>query len=160
MHPDYVINPETNRIIKKGTPKYRRLVKLGLVTPGAVVTPPADPVPSPAVEPTVEPTAPKQRLPQKARPAPSAHPELPRPEVLKRGLKKCLKEVVKENKPAFKREMTQAESDRLLKTLLFTKLGLRSAAALRTAAAPRIKKKKVRIQAPPPSDSESGSDSD
>ena len=33
MKPGYALNPETNRIIKTSTAKYKKLVKLGIIVP-------------------------------------------------------------------------------------------------------------------------------
>jgi len=38
---DYVLNPNTNRFIKKDTPTYKRLIKAGVLNEGEVYKPPA-----------------------------------------------------------------------------------------------------------------------
>ncbi len=120
MKNGYSMNPQTGRIIKKTTAKYKKLVKLGLIK-------------------EEEPTEAQQPIQQ-----PPPQP-IPPPPVKAEVAKECVN-LVKQNEDKF-RDLTQKETDKLLRKLLIEKL------------APKKKKKKKKKYYVSSSESES-SDSD
>lgn len=91
INENYAFNPVTGRLIKKGTAKYKKFVKLGMIVPGEKQTLPKKPVPPPPI---------KEKLATE------------------------LTDIVKDNKAKFGKELTQEQTDALLKKLLFEKLCL------------------------------------
>lgn len=119
MKEEFAYNLNTGRIIRKSTALYKRLAKLGQV---------ADELPK------QEPEQPK----------PTIEPKPVQPPI-KKKLLEVATDIVAQNREQFTPELTQKETDRLLRRMLYDKLCL----------TPKKKKKK---QHRPPSSSDSDSD--
>jgi hypothetical protein len=128
-----VLNPKTNRFVHVGTQKYKRLISEG------VIQPVSDP------EETITPAT-----------APAA------PESLKVKLIETATDVVKENATKFTPELTQEQTDRLLKKMLYEKLCIKPKPS-KTKKPKKKKKPKFKVVEPQSSssdESESESESD
>ena len=109
--PKYGLNTQTNRMIKSGTRNFNRLNKLGLLQ-----------------FPTGDHQIPPTKEPELAIETTELEPEKTEEVVveeqnIKPVLEKELKSIIKENKNEFK-NLTQKESDELLKRMLYQKLVL------------------------------------
>ena len=131
MKKGYAINPQTSRIIKKSTAKYKRLLKLGLIVEN-------EPTPETKVE------------PEKIEPTPEKVPE-PEPVSLKSELAKTAVRVIEKNKDAF-RDLNKEDTAALLRKLLIDKL------CPKKTKEPK-KSKKFKLKPPPPSSESESSDS-
>jgi hypothetical protein len=134
-----IINPKTNRFVNVGTQKYKRLVSEGVIQP--VDAAPAAPAAAPAP----------------AAPAPAAAAA---PASLKVKLIETATDIVKENANKFSTELTQEQTDRLLKKLLYEKLCIPIKAKKKKKPKEKKKKPKFKVVVPPnSSESESESES-
>ena len=125
MNSKKVLNPKTNRFVHFGSQKFNRLVMEGVIKPAEEKA-----VEVKAEEPNIEPP-------------------------IKKMLAEELTTIVKQNMPLFEKEMTQKESDALLRKLLYEKL------CIKKTDKKTKKKKKFKVRAPPPSsESESSESSD
>jgi hypothetical protein len=158
MNPDYALNPETGRMIKKATAKYRRFVKQGLIVEPPPVPPVA--VPPVAVPPVAVPpvAVPPVAVPPVAVRVPNAAPVAPDPPV-RAMLAEELTNLVVENTETLSRDLTVKETEKLLRQLLFEKLCSEKKKAGKKAKAPK-KKKTYKIRTPPSSSSSESSESD
>jgi len=141
----YCFNPSSNRICRLDTAKTKKLIKSGIVV-----------IPRDL-------QMPNERIPET--PEPVQEPEPPKPEVqekeLKSEVKAEMKSIINENKNEFK-ELSQRETDALLKRMLFEKLCVKKKKKKKKAK-PKPKKKKYKlrkIESSSESESESESDSD
>ena len=128
-----VLNPKTNRFVNVGSQKHKRLIAEGVFHPPVVAAPA---VAAPAVA------------------APAEQPEL------KDKLEETLTDIVKDNSKQFAPELTQAQTDRLLKALLYEKLCVSSKTTKKTVSTRKTAKKKKFKVVQPSSESESESESD
>ncbi len=123
-----VINPRTNRFVHVGTQKYKRLISEGVIQP---VSEPEE---------TIRPAT-----------APAA------PESLKVKLIETATDIVKENAAKFTPELTQEQTDRLLKKMLYEKLCIKPKPS--NDRKPKKKKKKTKFKVVEPQSSSSDSES-
>jgi hypothetical protein len=130
MNSKKILNPATNRFVNYGSQKYYRLVNEG------VIKLPVEAIPEVKTE---------------VKPEPIVAPPV------KQLLAEELTTIVKENKPLFQKELTQKETDALLRRLLYEKLCIKKKEK-KPKEKPK-KKKKYKIKTPPQS-SESESDSE
>jgi hypothetical protein len=97
----HILNPSTNRFVLVGSPKYKRLVKEGVIKPHVPQTRPPSPEPA------------------------QARPPSPKPAQATRSLKKELIkttiDIVRDNRQDFV-DLTQKQTDALLKRMLYEKL--------------------------------------
>ena len=140
---DSVLNPQTNRFVRIGTQKYKRLVREGIITP-------IDQAPTP--EPTPE---------QISEPTPVTPPvEIVAPDFDNNDFKKLMAEqftqVVRENESKLV-DLSQKSCDQLLKKLLYQKLCV-DKPEKKAKKSKKNKKKKFKIVEPSSSSSESESD--
>ena len=156
----FVVNPKTGRPIQTSSRLYKRLVKQGVIKPVEVK----------------EAEEPEQREERNEVQSP-----VKKPQRLKSKLAGTLTDVIADNSDQFSQDLTQDETDALLKRMLYQKLCLDERSAIAAAASrpttpqhrkkiptssqPRSQKKdrrikwKVKPQTPPSSESESSSDS-
>ena len=155
MPQTHVLNPQTNRMLKLTSKNCKRLIQLGIIQPPEI----------PVREPQ-ENTKDSDGL--KVSPSqltPESNPESPKPpevqeKELKSEVKAEMKKIIKENKNEFK-ELTQKETDQLLKRMLFEKLCVNKPKKEKKIAKPNPKKKKYKLRKiESSSESESESDSD
>jgi hypothetical protein len=134
--PELILNPKTNRFVKVGGPKYKRLVKEGFITPNAETPEPVE---------TSDPVAEKEPEPVgKELPA-------PKPVCVKSEMAVVAVDLVKKHESQFV-DLSKAETSKLLRKLLIDKLAPKT---------PKKKKKsKYKLRTPPPSSSDESSDSD
>ena len=145
-----VINPLTNRSVNVGSDLYKSLVKKGVIKPVELsIAPVVEPIFNNVVEPIVNNVV-----------EPISEPPI------KSLLAQTMATIVSENKPLFKKELTQKQSDALFRKLLFEKLtDLKEPEPKKDKTKPtktekkKKKKKKYKIVTPPPS-SDDSSDSD
>ena len=143
MQKGYALNPETNRIIKTSTAKYKKLVKLGIIVPEV----------QNAVE-KVKTSVPEvQNIPVPP-PAPAPAPA-PAPPV-KALLAQELTDIVAEHKAKFAAELTEKETNALLKQLLYEKLVKKP----KKPKKPKSKKTKFKLRTPPSSSSDQSDQSE
>ena len=108
MNSDYALNPETNRMIKKNTSKYRRFVKMGIIVEDQTV---------PIVN-----TVPVQSILVQ-----QPEPEIIEDEIIedeipmKAKLAKVSVNLIKKNTESF-RDLNEKETTKLLRKLLLAKL--------------------------------------
>ena len=114
MKEGYAINPQTSRIIKKSTAKYKRLLKLGLIVEN---------------EPTPE---------TKVEPEPEKVSSPPEPVSLKSEIAKTTVNIVKENINSF-RDLNKEDTDKLLRQLLIDKLCLKKPTKSKTKSKFKLK---------------------
>jgi hypothetical protein len=148
MQEGYALNPQTNRIIKTSTAKYKKLVKLGIIVP-EVKNEVEKVVGIPEVKKVVEniPEVQNAVIPE-VKKVVSAPP-------VKALLAQELTDIVAEHKAKFTRELTEKETNLLLKQLLYEKLVKQP----KKPKKPKSKKTKFKLRTPPSSDqSESESD--
>jgi len=110
-----VINPRTNRFVHVGTQKYKRLISEGVIQPVAD--------PEEIIRPATAPAA---------------------PENLKVKLIETATDIVKENAAKFTPELTQEQTDRLLKKMLYEKLCIKPKPS--NDRKPKKKKKKTKFK--------------
>ena len=149
MQKGYALNPETNRIIKTSTAKYKKLVKLGIIIPEVqnAVEKVKNEVPEVKNEVENIPEVQNAVIPE-VKKVVSAPP-------VKALLAQELTDIVKEHKAKFAAELTEKETNALLKQLLYEKLVKKP----KKPKSKKTKKTKFKIQTPPSSDqSESESD--
>ena len=128
-----VINPRTNRFVHVGTQKYKRLISEGVIQP---------------VDDQEEQT-------------PAIVPAAP--ENLKVKLIETATDIVKDNVAKFTPELTQEQTDRLLKKMLYDKLCIKAKPSNDRKPKKKKKKPKFKVVAPQSSssdESESESESD
>lgn len=144
---DSVINPQSNRFVKVGTQKYKRLVREGIIKPIEQV-PPQVPTPSPEPEPL--------------------HIETPSPEKTPKfneddyhtKMRETFQQIVKENEEKLV-DLSQKQCDQLLKKLLYQKLCVdKPEEKPKKKTKNKKKKNKFKIVQPPSSSSESESTED
>jgi hypothetical protein len=115
MNSDYALNPETNRMIKKNTSKYRRFVKMGIIVEDQTVpivnTAPVQSILVQQPEP-VQQSEPQQQLETEI-----IEDEIP----IKAKLAKVSVNLIKKNTDAF-RDLNEKETTKLLRKLLLAKL--------------------------------------
>jgi hypothetical protein len=140
----YCFNPSSNRICRLDTAKTKKLIKSGIIVLPRDLQ------------------MPNERIPE----TPIQEPEPPKPEVqeqeLKKEVKAELKTIINENKNEFK-ELTQKETDKLLRVMLYEKLVLSKPKKEKkiVKTKPKTKKYKLRkIESSSESESESESESD
>lgn len=143
----FVLNPITNRYIAVDSKVYNRLVKAGSIEPVTpqIVTP----------EPIIQ--VPETKIEN----VPKTVPVVTAPPV-KELLANELTDIVKEHKKKFAKELTQKQTDALLRKLLYDKLCVskkkKKVDASSRKPAKKPKKIKFKIATPPPSsDSETES---
>ena len=128
-----VINPRTNRFVHVGTQKYKRLVSEGVIQPVSE--------PEEAITPATAPA--------------------PAPENLTVKLIETATDIVKDNATKFTPELTQEQTDRLLKKMLYEKLCIKPKPSNDRKPKKKKKKPKFKVVEPQSSSSESeSSDSD
>ena len=135
-------NPQSKRICRLDTAKTKKLIKSGIIVLPRDLEMPNERIPeTPEIEtPIPEPDTPKP-------------PEVQEKE-LKSEVKAEMKSIIKENKNEFK-ELTQKETDQLLKRMLFEKLCVNKKKEKKIAK-PKTKKKYKVVQ--PSSSDESSSE--
>jgi hypothetical protein len=139
MNSKKILNPATNRFVNYGSQKYYRLVNEGVIKP-------VDEKAEANAEATLT-------IIPEVKPEPIVAPPV------KQLLAEELTTIVKENKKEFQKELTQKETDALLRRLLYEKLCISKKGKSKKKEKPKKKKKKYKIKTPPPS-SESESESD
>lgn len=122
----YCLNPETNRMLKKDTAKYRRMVKRGII-----------------IETTVK-LEPVQESEQEQESEPVVEPEPVKP--IKKKLAKVAVSLVKKNIDSF-RDLNQDETTALLRKLLIEKLAP-DTKSKKKKKPEKSKKSKFRIREP------------
>ena len=127
-----ILNPRTNRFVHVGTQKYHRLVSEGVIQP-------------------------IDDLPVSNEPSISKSPTYIADTEFKTKLIDVATDVAKSNIGQFIPELTQEQTDRLLKKLLYEKLCLNEKPKTKKSK-PKPKKKKFKIVQPSESESESDSD--
>jgi hypothetical protein len=140
MKNEYVLNPQTGRMIKRDTSKCRRMIKEGLI---------------PKLEHPKEQIAVVQEVIEEPQSIPVNVAEIQESEpLIKRKLAKVSVNIIKKNTEAF-RDLSEKETTTLLRKLLIQKL------APKTKKVEKIKKKdKFKLKEPSSSESESSSSSD
>jgi hypothetical protein len=104
MNSDYALNPETNRMIKKNTSKYRRFVKMGIIVEDQTVPVPVQSILVQQPEPEIiEDEIIEDEIPIKAK------------------LAKVSVNLIKKNTESF-RDLNEKETTKLLRKLLLAKL--------------------------------------
>jgi hypothetical protein len=141
-----ILNPKTNRFVNIGTQKYKRLVAEGVLKH-------AEPNFSDADQKTL-PTPNYSDADQKILPAPEPTPDF------KIKLMEVSTDLVKDNIKQFTPELSQAQTDRLLKQMLYKKLCLNEKVKKPKSKDLKKKKKQYKVVAPPNTSSDSESDSD
>lgn len=146
----FVLNPSTNRYIAIDSKVYNRMVKAGVIQPVApqIVTPPQ---PCNDVKESIK--ANVENVPLIT----NAVEEAP----IKKLLAHELTNIVAEHRAKFEKELTQKQSDKLLKQLLYEKLCVTKKSKKSTAPAKPtklVKKKKTKFVVAQPSSSDSDSD--
>lgn len=153
---EFAINLNTGRLIKKSTAQYKKLKKLQRVREIQEVEQNNADVP-------VEAECAKEEAIEEAVTAPKPLPEY-NDLKFKTAMSNAMADVIKENEAKFK-NISQKQSDRLLKQLLYEKLCINESKPSKSKSKPAKKKgkKKFKIKALPSSSeesSESESDSD
>jgi hypothetical protein len=123
-----VLNPKTNRFVHVGTQKYKRLISEGVIQPVSE--------PEEIITPATAPAA---------------------PESLKVKLIETATDVVKENATKFTPELTQEQTDRLLKKMLYEKLCIKPKPSNDRKPKKKKKNQNSKVVAPQSSSSESES---
>ena len=139
-------NPQSKRICRLDTAKTKKLIKSGII-----VLPRDLQMPNERIPETPEPETP---IPEPDTPKP---PEVQEKE-LKSEVKAEMKKIIKENEPQFK-ELTQKETDQLLRVMLFEKLCVNKPKKEKIAK-PKTKKKYKVVQPPSSSDESSSEESE
>jgi hypothetical protein len=140
-----ILNPATNRFVNYGSQKYYRLVNEGVIKLPVEVIPDVktDNINYEKIQ--VKPD--------------DINYEKIQVKPVKQLLAEELTTIVKENKKEFQKELTQKETDALLRRLLYEKLCISKKGKSKKEEKPKKKKKKYKIKTPPPS-SESESESE
>ena len=141
---NYALNNKTGRYCKMGSRTYIRGVKSGDIEVKQEPTPAPAPAPTPAPSPVVAP------------PLPAKLPEF------ETKVAETCTDIVKENPEKFA-ELTQAQTDRLLRKMLYEKLCLNDDKPEKKEKKSKKPKKKARFKVkkpktPPPSSDESSSE--
>ena len=140
-------NPQSKRICRLDTAKTKKLIKSGII-----VLPRDLEMPNERIPETPEPETPILE------PEPPKPPEVQEKE-LKSEVKAEMKKIIKENEPQFK-ELTQKETDKLLRVMLYEKLVLSKPKKEKKQPKPKKKKYKLRKIESSSEESESESESD
>jgi len=147
-------NPQSKRICRLDTAKTKKLIKSGIIVLPRDLEMPNERIPeTPEPEtPILEPETPILE------PEPPKPPEVQEKE-LKSEVKAEMKKIIKENEPQFK-ELTQKETDKLLRVMLYEKLVLSKPKKEKKQPKPKKKKYKLRKIESSSEESESESESD
>ena len=153
MPQTHVLNPQTNRMLKLTSKNCKRLIQLGIIQP---------PEPQENTKDSDETKLVSSQLTQE--PEPPKPPEVPVREAnrtsiekeLKKEVKTEMKKIINENKNEFK-ELSQRETDALLKRMLFEKLCVNKPKPKKIA---KPKTKKYKVVQPSSSDESSSEESE
>jgi hypothetical protein len=123
MKHDEVLNPQTGRFIKIGAQRHKRLVRLGVLPPVPHEEPPQNQKQTAQADPRPDPLGvlgvpPPPRLVRQTAVEPTPLP-------VKKYLLEEATDIIKDHQRQFEPDLTQEQTDRLLKKLLYEKLCVR-----------------------------------